>query len=219
MLDSKARIYVCYLIERVVCMESRKFDPDNIKKLLGEKRQRDLPAAETLGKFIQDKAFKGTFVDYGCGPGYFTFAAERFFTTVIGVDVQVEMINYALKHKPEGSTAKFMLSHEFSTALPDASADVIFIANVMHEVDDTKRIKKELKRLLKEDGEIWIIEWLKKEMAEGPPLDIRLSFDDLKDIITDEELSIVEKIDLGDRFYGVRIHKNEELFMRYYKDL
>ena len=200
-------------------MESKKFDTDNIKKLLGEKRQKELPAVETLEKFIKDKAFKGTFVDFGCGPGYFTFAAEKFFNTVIGVDVQVEMINYALKHKPEGSTAKFMLSHEFSTALPDASADVIFVANVMHEVNDTKKIKKELKRLLKEDGEIWIIEWQKKDMAEGPPFDIRLSFDDLRDIITDEELSFIEKIDLGEKFYGVRIHKNEELFMRYYKDL
>lgn len=207
------------LMERVVYMESKKFDPENIKKLLGEKRQRELPAAKTLQKFIQDKSFKGTFVDYGCGPGYFTFAAEKFFTTVIGVDVQVEMINYALKHKPEGSTAKFMLSHEFSTALPDASADVIFMANVMHEVDDPKRIKKEFKRLLKEDGEIWLIEWQKKDMDEGPPLDIRLSYNDLKDILTDEELSFMEKIELGDKFYGVRIHKKEELFMRYYKDL
>ncbi len=203
----------------MVYVESKKFNPENIQKLIGEKRQTELPADQTLKKFMKEKSFKGTFVDYGCGPGYFTFAAEKYFTTVIGVDVQIEMINYALKHKPEDSAAKFMLSHEFSTALPDASADIIFMANVMHEIDDKKRIKKEFKRILKEDGEIWIIEWQKREMDEGPPYDIRLSFDDLKNIITDDELSFIEKIDLGDKFYGVRINKKEELFMGYYKDL
>nr|WP_281063614.1 class I SAM-dependent methyltransferase [Acetoanaerobium pronyense] len=199
-------------------VENLKFNPQNIDKLISEKRKKELPPLETLEKFMKGKTYKGTFVDFGCGVGYFTFPAEKYFETVIGVDIEPKMIDYALKNIHEGSSAKFILSHENSTALPSSIANVVFMSNVFHEVYNPKLVVNELKRLLKEEGELWVLEWSKKEMEEGPPLDHRISRDELIEMIADDEIKFIGDIHISDKFYGAKFTMNEELYLKFYKN-
>lgn len=201
----------------MVKVESKKFNPKDIEKLISEKRKKELPPLETIEKFMNGKTYKGTFLDFGCGVGYFTFPAEKYFETVIGIDIEPKMINYAIRNMPEESSAKFILSHENSTALPDSIANVIFMSNVFHEVYNPRFVIEEVKRLLKEEGELWVLEWDKKEMEEGPPLDHRISRDELIEMIADDEIKFIGDIHISDKFYGAKFTMNEELFMKFYK--
>ncbi len=157
-------------------------------------------------KFMNRKIYKGTFIDFGCNDGYFTFTAESFFTNVIGVDLSMSIINNLLKTRPEHSEAKFIRSNNYFTALPDSSADVIFMFHILKKVPDAKKFIKEIKRLLKEDGELWVL--------EPENTNANLSFynyfipkEKLITTLNDDELQFIEYIDISENYYGVKFTK------------
>ena len=62
-----------------------------------------------------------------------------------------------------------------STALPDGSCDLVFLANVWHEFADRSAVLNESRRILKHRGRIAILDWRPDvERENGPPLDHRL---------------------------------------------
>lgn len=53
--------------------------------------------------------------------------------------------------------------------------DIALISNVLHELHDPLNYLRNTKRILKNEGEIWVIEWQKKETPMGPKLSERRS--------------------------------------------
>jgi SAM-dependent methyltransferase len=60
-----------------------------------------------------------------------------------------------------------------SIPLENASADLVFMINLHHELDEPLAVLKEARRLLKTGGKIFISDWKKEEMKMGPPKNIR----------------------------------------------
>ena len=178
------------------------------------------PAEDVILKFMNKRAYKGTFIDFGCNDGYFTFTSEKFFTNVIGVDLSIDTINELLRTRPESSDAKFIRSHNYTTALPDGSADVIFMFHMLKKIPNVKQFVKEIKRLLKEDGELWILEIEKTEADLGLKAsdDYFIPKEELITRLKDDELHFIEYIDINESYYGVKFTKNEDLFMRFYRE-
>ena len=79
---------------------------------------------------------------------------------------------------------------------------------------------KEIKRLLKEDGELWILETEKTEAALGLKAsdDYFIPKEELITRLKDDELHFIDYIDINESFYGVKFTKNEDLFMRFYRE-
>ena len=177
-------------------------------------------ANEIILKFMNNHKYKGTFIDFGCGDGYFTFIAENYFTNVIGVDISISIINELIRIKPDFSDAKFIRSHNYFTALPDSSADVIFMFHLLHKIPDMKQFKKEIKRLLKEDGELWILEPNEKisSICKSNISKNILTQNELKTHLKDDELHFMQSIEINENFYGAKFTKNEDLFMRFYRE-
>ena len=105
--------------------------------------------------------------DLGCGSGYFTIPASLMVKKVYAIDMQQEMLGIVREKIKKGKLANIetLLSKESSIPLPDKSVDVLFMANVFHELDDRGGILKEAKRILSvvsicEDGGFRIVEWL-----------------------------------------------------------
>ena len=67
--------------------------------------------------------------------------------------------------------------------LQDNTVHKIIASLVMHEVNDLERTLEEMKRVLKPNGKVLIIEWEKKETESGPPIEERLLSDELKLIL------------------------------------
>lgn len=61
------------------------------------------------------------------------------------------------------------------TGLPDASCNLVFLANVWHEFADCSAVLRESTRILKAGGRIAILDWRTDvEPEHGPPLDRRV---------------------------------------------
>lgn len=59
--------------------------------------------------------------------------------------------------------------------LPDGIADLVYMINLHHELEDPIMVIKETLRLLKDSGKLIIIDWKKEETPEGPPIPIRVT--------------------------------------------
>ncbi len=129
-----------------------------------------------------------TFLDAGCGDGYFSIEAALKLglkSTIIAIDIHKESLE---KLKQEVKKRKLsnieIIEADITKKLPlkDKSIDVYFVSNVLHGFDEKekKELVKEIKRLLKIDGKFIVIEFKKEPTPVGPPLEIRISEEELK---------------------------------------
>jgi ubiquinone/menaquinone biosynthesis C-methylase UbiE len=119
--------------------------------------------------------------DIGAGTGYFTLPMAKAVGSsgrVYAVDAQPEMLEFLRQKLDAGANSNVELIHAEadSTKLPDASCDLVFLANVWHEFDDRQAVLREARRLLKNSGRIAILDWRPDvEPEHGPPLALRFT--------------------------------------------
>lgn len=181
-----------------------KFDIKNLGKLDNPKRRQSMPPKETLEKFnISDK---GTLLDIGCGIGYFTIPAAGILNNgkVIGLDIVTEMIDIAREKANNISNIEFRKSDEYSFPIESSSIDYVFISNVLHEIEDKTRYFNEIKRVLKIQGYLCIIDWEKKEAEMGPSISERISKEEMKQICIDANFTYIEDININTDHYGLK---------------
>jgi ubiquinone/menaquinone biosynthesis C-methylase UbiE len=97
-----------------------------------------------------------SFLDYGCGIGFFTIPAARVVTTrgkVYALDCfprQLEIVEK--KSRKEGLTNIETILSDKKTGLPDECIDVIWMCDVLHEVKERRAVLEELHRVLRREG-------------------------------------------------------------------
>lgn len=149
-------------------------------------------------------------LDAGCGNGYMAKAfAEQLDGTgkVYALDPDEISINI-LQSETEGTVIEpFIGDITTQTKLEDTSIDLIYLSTVFHGFTETQiaGFLQEVRRLLKPKGRLAILEIVKEETPFGPPLDIRLSPEELKQIIP---LNPTHLIMAGPYFY-IQIFGNE----------
>ncbi len=155
----------------------RKFDPKKLAKLNDPKRLQYLnPDLIWEKAVLSDPA---VLVDIGAGTGFFAllFSKKMKNGKVYACDISEEMISWMHDNLPEESRG-FVVPvkmEETSVPLSGGTADLVYMINLHHELDDPQRILKESRRLLKKGGKVMIIDWKKEETPEGPPLDLRVT--------------------------------------------
>ncbi|KPV45580.1 class I SAM-dependent methyltransferase [Alicyclobacillus ferrooxydans] len=163
---------------------SHRFNPKHLHKLESPERRKALPPDEILGLF--GTPGDANFADVGCGPGYFTIPlAKRTTGKVYALDVSSEMLNVLTERVQEANVTNVenVLSNAEQIALPDHSVDGVLCSLVLHEVDDLKQTLSEFRRVLRPGGKMLLIEWEKKQMEMGPPVEIRISSDELLEYV------------------------------------
>ena len=176
-------------------------DPAQMERLLGEQRRATLPPEPTLR--AAGVAPGQTVVDLGCGPGYFTLPAADLVGpggTVYGVDTQPEMVEACRRRAAEAGAqgVRVLRSDALHVPLPDAIADLVLIAWVLHEVPDRVAFLREARRLLKPGGGAALIEFRKRDGLWGPPMAIRLSEAEVAAAVEAAGLRVREQRDLDD---------------------
>jgi ubiquinone/menaquinone biosynthesis C-methylase UbiE len=144
-----------------------------------------------------------TILDAGCGNGYMSKNFSNLLNNtgkVYALDpdkVVIEKLKEEIKgtniEPIEGDITK-------RTRIEDSSIDLIYLSTVFHgfSKDQIDGFQKEVKRLLKPNGKLGIVEIKKENTPFGPPLEIRFSPDELKKAITLIPTSLVE---VGEYFY------------------
>jgi ubiquinone/menaquinone biosynthesis C-methylase UbiE len=85
--------------------------------------------------------------------------------------------------------------------------DYALLVTVFHEIADKKGLLDEIKRLLKKDGKLLIVEFFKRETPFGPPPAHRLSREEVLQSCSPAGFSEELYFQLGDNFYGVLLSK------------
>jgi ubiquinone/menaquinone biosynthesis C-methylase UbiE len=121
-----------------------------------------------------------TFVDVGCGDGFFSIPAAKIvgkMGRVFALDSDEEAIA-SLRKK---AFTKNLMNIEArvgtaeDTVLCDACADVVFLGIVLHDFKDPARVLANAMKMLKPKGRLVDLDWKKESMDFGPPLSIRFS--------------------------------------------
>jgi ubiquinone/menaquinone biosynthesis C-methylase UbiE len=129
--------------------------------------------------------------DLGCGPGFFTIPialklgdAGR----VYAVDSSPGMLNRLNRnirefHLPE-NTVRVVQADVSHTSIPGKSVDLVFFADILHDIEDRAAFLSEVRRIAKPTAVVVDMDWQKIETSFGPPLQIRLSEEDSRRIMT-----------------------------------
>ncbi len=185
------------------------FKSENMHRLDSDKRRKLVPPDAVLD--LMDLRPGVTLVDVGTGIGYFAIpAAGRVGAggKVFAADISQEMLDELARRAVEaGAAVEAVLCDEKSIPLPDAVADRILLAFVLHEVDDQTAYLLEMGRLMKSSGALTIVEWDKVESPMGPPLHERISRQSLGLLIDSAGLMPVKDARVNEYMYACIVKK------------
>jgi len=122
--------------------------------------------------------------DIGAGSGYFTVRfsnALKESGKVYAVDVSQDMIDYMNRRFQETNARNVttVMAAADDPRLPDASVDRIFICDTWHHIENRPQYLARLRKALRASGQIIMIDFQKRELPVGPPLDMKIAREDL----------------------------------------
>ncbi len=152
-----------------------------------------------------------TFVDMGCGDGFFAVPAAKKvgpMGRVYAVDSDPEAIA-RLQRTAEREGLKNILARVGAgeeTVFFDSCADYVFLGIVLHDFNDPNRVLQNARMMLKPTGKLVNLDWKKIHMRFGPPYEIRFNEDKAVALIRKNSFRIEEVKDSGKYHYLVIAH-------------
>jgi len=161
----------------------QKFNAAHMQRLESEERARRQPPARLLAAIGVGVGTR--LADIGCGPGFYTLPAAELIGPsgrVYALDVQEPMLARVRQRAAAAGlqSIEALQSQESGLPLPDAAADVVLVANVLHECADRRAFLAEARRILAPGGSLAVIEWRREPMEMGPPLQERMGEEDVR---------------------------------------
>src|SRR5262245_7850464 len=122
--------------------------------------------------------------DIGAGSGYFTFRLTHHVGDrgkVYAVDVSPDMIRHINRRIRElkATNVVSILADPDDPLLPDGSVDRFFFSDSWHHIDNQTKYLSLMKKMLKPGGEIVMIDFHKKDLPVGPPMQMKIAREDL----------------------------------------
>ncbi len=134
-------------------------------------------------------------VDLGAGSGYFSFRFAKVLPKgrVYALDTQPEMVRH-VHHKAMQTGVRNIqaqLIKPDDPALP-AGADIVFICDVLHHVQDRPTWLKKLQRQMPSGAKLVLIEFKTGELPAGPPEALKIPKDEMIKLCKDAGFSLKE---------------------------
>jgi len=142
-------------------------------------------------------------LDAGCGNGYMSKEfAKRVGGAGIVYALDPDEIGIAMLRAETGGTNIVAMIGDITvaTSLPASAFDLIYLSTVVHgfSPEQFSGFETEVKRLLSPQGRLAVVEIVKRATPFGPPLDRRLSPEELKSSLG---LVPLATVDVGEYFY------------------
>jgi len=185
---------------------AHKFDNKNKSKLDNEERRIELPPQGTLE--LLGYAGDEDFADIGCGIGYFTIPAAQMAkasSKIYALDITDEMLKDVEERASEAglNNVEIVKVDEYDLKLTEESVGYALLSTVFHEIDDKKRYLEEIHRIIKRGGRLAIIEWEKVEGKKGPPVEHRVSYEELLELLNKYGFAGSMKFLISQNYYGI----------------
>ena len=122
--------------------------------------------------------------DVGAGSGYFTFRlAHHVGDTgkVYAIDVSPDMILHLNRRIRDlkASNVSSILADPDDPLLPERSVNRFFFSDSWHHIENQAKYLSLMKKMVKPGGEIVMIDFHKKELPVGPPMQMKIAREDL----------------------------------------
>ena len=183
-------------------MNDRTFRAGDAHKLEDPERLVWLPPADVLSVLQLTQGM--SIADVGTGTGYFALPmagaiGER--GRLFAVDLQEEMLIKlrAKLSKPDAPKNISLVEGDAArTTLPGGSCDLVFLANLWHELDDHPAVLAEAKRVIRPGGKIAILDWrADMNSPPGPPVHHRVPLDEVSRTLSGNGWSVQRSMNIG----------------------
>ncbi|KON30250.1 hypothetical protein AC477_05105 [miscellaneous Crenarchaeota group-1 archaeon SG8-32-1] len=172
------------------------FDPKNIAVLESEDRK----TWHNVDEILELIELKQNYIvaDLGCGSGYFTIPFSYKVKKIYGIDLQKEMLDFLAKKIQHCNlnNIELLLSKEDKIPLEDQSVDLLITVNTLHEFRTKEKVIGEIQRVIKSGGKAIVIDFMKKNMDFGPPLEIRISKNQAKQLFEERGFKFIKSHEL-----------------------
>jgi len=157
------------------------------------------------------------FLDAGSGDGYISIEASNIVGDsgkIFALDVYPESIEILKKdiEKRDLNNIEPIVADIIDTIpLEENSIDNVLLANVLHgfiEGGEVSKVMANINKVLKPAGIFTIVEFRKLENKIGPPFNVRLSPEEVIDILKDYGFNIEDNYEIGKYHYIVRCIKH-----------
>lgn len=121
-------------------------------------------------------------MDIGAGSGYFSVKLAEKGAQVIAADVDNEF-QAALQKRIDDNNIKNIELRKIpydSPDLADKEVDMVLIVNTYHHIENRSDYFAKVKQGIKDDGELVVIDYFKKELPVGPPVNHKIDLETVK---------------------------------------
>jgi ubiquinone/menaquinone biosynthesis C-methylase UbiE len=155
-------------------------------------------------KVLEDVGLRSgmVFADVGCGDGFFTIMAAQVVGAegmVYAVDTDASAIERLKRKSAEKrlGNVKVVVAEAEETVFCERCADVVFYSIVLHDFNDSPKVLRNARRMLKPSGRLVDLDWKKKRMSFGPPVQIRFSEKKASNLMEAAGFKIESSTDVG----------------------
>jgi ubiquinone/menaquinone biosynthesis C-methylase UbiE len=118
--------------------------------------------------------------DLGAGTGYLSrrlAAAVGPDGTVLAVETEPNLVVHLRERAEREKTPNVVpvLASAADPRLPVGLVDLILVVDTYHHFDDRRAYLRALRRFLRPSGRVAIVDWQKRELPVGPPMEHKLS--------------------------------------------
>lgn len=152
-------------------------------------------------------------MDAGCGDGFISIAASKIVGDdgkVCAIDVypqSVEMVKEEIQKGGISNIEATVADITDKIPLKDDSVDICIMANVLHGFvanDEVQEVMGEISRVIRPEGTFAVVEFIKSEGTRGPPYNVRISPDEVEDLLINYNLKTTETREVGKYHYLVK---------------
>ena len=152
------------------------------------------------------------FLDAGCGDGYISIEASKMVGKqgrAYAVDVyleSIEIVKTKISDNELSNMEAVLADITESIPITDDSVDHIMMANVLHGFvadNELKPVMDNIDRIIKSGGKFSVVEFRKIENSPGPPFNVKLSPEQVTEILSQYGFDTIDTQEIGKYHYIV----------------
>lgn len=155
-----------------------------------------------------------TVADFGAGAGFVSFTAAKFAShgQVYAIEINRDIVSRMSRDINERAIRNVTplwgdIEVRGGTGLKDGSIDFVILSNIMFQLEDREGCLDEVKRVLKDEGRVLLVDWKESFAGMGPSPHQVFKKNMAEDLFNRYGFSQISNINAGEHHYGILFKK------------